>query len=189
MTTVLVVLAVYASVVTTRLRGRLLLSDRSARENASVAALAQRLTRDSDWETTAATICEHVHSLLELNVGVFREVGGALELVASVPQQSSFGPVDQAALDLAWSNGEETGAGTAAMSAADWQFQPLKTSLGMLAVLALARDDGRDPVRADQKVLLQTLIAQASLAHERLRLEERTRAPARSTRKAQGPQH
>jgi two-component system sensor histidine kinase KdpD len=58
---------------------------------------------------------------------------------------------------------------------ANWQFQPLKTSLGTMAVLGLARDDGRDPVRADQAVLLSTLLAQAALAHERLLLEDRAR--------------
>lgn len=89
-----------------------------------------------------------------------------------------IGPVDQAALDWCWEHGSEAGAGTQILSAANWQFHPLKTSLGMLAVLGLARDDGRDPVRADQRVLLHTLVAQAALAHERLRLEDRMRAGA-----------
>jgi two-component system sensor histidine kinase KdpD len=42
----------------------------------------------------------------------------------------------------------------------------------MLAVLGLARDDGRDPVRPDRRSLMSTLVAQAALAHERLRLED-----------------
>ena len=62
------------------------------------------------------------------------------------------------------------------LSAADWQFQPLKTSLGILAVLGLARDDGRSPVPPQSRVLLATLIAQTALAHERLLLEDRLRA-------------
>jgi two-component system sensor histidine kinase KdpD len=44
-----------------------------------------------------------------------------------------------------------------------------------LAVLGLARDDGQNPVPADRAVLLSTLIAQAALAHERLRLEDQMR--------------
>lgn len=178
MTAVLAAVALYTSAITTRMRGRLRLSDRSARENASVAALAQKLTRDSDWEATAQTICEHVHSLLKLHTIVYREVGGALVVAGAVPPGQPLGPVDRAALDWAWGHGTEAGAGTAVLAAADWQFQPLKTSLGALAVLGIARDDGRDPVRPDQRILLLTLVAQAALAHERLRLEDLMRTEA-----------
>ena len=171
MTGVLVSVAVYISSVTTKMRGRLLLSDRSARENASLATLAQKLTRDADWHTTAHTICEHVHALLKVRAAVYREVDGKFVLSGAVPSDVQLGPVDQAALECAWSNGDEAGAGTVTIAASNWQFQPLATSLGMLAVLAIARDDGRDPVRADQRILLETLVAQAALAHERLRLE------------------
>jgi two-component system sensor histidine kinase KdpD len=87
-----------------------------------------------------------------------------------------FSPVDTTALEWAWQHGEEAGSGTRLLADANWQFQPLRTSLGTLAVLGLASEDGRDPVRADQKVLLSTLIAQAALAHERLRLEDEMRA-------------
>jgi two-component system sensor histidine kinase KdpD len=182
MTGVLLAVAVYTSAITSRMRGRLILSDRSARENASIAALAQKLTRDADWEATALTICEHVQHLLKIHASIYREVGGVLELVAAVPSEPNLGPIDQAALEWAWANGDEAGAGTAVLSTADWQFQPLKTSLGRLAVLALARDDGRDPVGAGQRLLLQTLVAQAALAHERLRLEDAMRDGAVATR-------
>lgn len=177
MSAVMVIAAAYTSIVTSRMRGRVRLSDRSALENASIAALAQKLTRDSDWESTALTVCEHVHSLLDVRTIVFREVGGSLKVAAAVPADPSLGPLDRAALDWVWANGEQAGAGTELLSAADWQFQPLRTSLGILAVLGLARDDGRDPVRPDRRVLLSTLVAQAALAHERLRLEDNMRAP------------
>lgn len=191
MAAVLVAIAIYTSIVTARMRGRLHLSDRSARENANLAALAQRLTRDADWESTALTICEYVHSLLKVRTIVFREVNGILEIAAAVPPETSIGPVDRATLDWVWANCEPAGAGTDMLSAADWQFHPLHTSLGILAVLGLARDDGRDPVRPDQRILLSTLVAQAALAQERLRLEDLMRivppasssqinAPARS---------
>lgn len=178
MAIVLMAVAIYTSTVTGRMRGRLLLSDRSARENASVAALAQRLTREADWESTALTLCEHLHGLFDVYAAVFREVDGALTLVAAMPTDMKLGPIDSAALDSAWQSGEESGAGTSNVSTADWQFQPLKTSLGTLAVLGLAREDGRDPVRSDRRVLLSTIVAQAALAHERLRLEDRMRAAA-----------
>lgn len=179
MSAVLVAVAAYTSIMTARMRGRLKLSDRSAGENASIAALAQRLTRDADWESTARTVCEHVHGLLKVQTIMFREVAGALAAAAAVPSSGRLGPVDQAALDWAWAKGEEAGAGTQVLSSADWQFLPLKTSLGTLAVLGLAREGGRDPVRADRRILLSTLVAQAALAHERLVLEDRMRVGPR----------
>lgn len=179
MIAVLAAVAAYTHGVTSRMRGRLRLSDRSARENASVAALAQKLARDADWRTTAQTVCEHVHSLLQVQTLLYREFEGELVVEAALPPATPLAPVDRAALKWVWQHGEEAGAGTAMLAAADWQFQPLKTSLGVLAVLGIARDDGRDPVRPEQRILLHTLVAQAALAHERLRLEDQMRAEAR----------
>ena len=51
-------------------------------------------------------------------------------------------PVDRIALEWAWGQGEEAGAGTATLPAADWQFLPLRTTLGTLAVLTIAQQTG-----------------------------------------------
>ena len=83
--------------------------------------------------------------------------------------------LDKTALDWAWRHKEPTGSGTSVLQEASWQFQPLMASLGVLAALALAREDGRNPVPAERKLLLSTIIAQAALAHERLRLEGNAR--------------
>jgi K+-sensing histidine kinase KdpD len=172
MLAVLTALAGYTSVLTSRLRARLQLSDRSAQENAALAAFGSGLAKAADWESTARVVCEEISGMLNVRAAVFREVDGSLVLVAAHPASPAFSPVDHAALDLAWRDGDETGSGTARVGAADWQFLPLKTSLGRLAILGIASDDGRDPVRADKKVLLSTMITQAALAHERLRLED-----------------
>lgn len=166
-------IALYTGLLTANMRSRVLLSDRSARENAQIAALAQRLTHDADWESTAFTICEHVGALFGVSTILYREAGEKLLVAGALPTDSSITPVDQAALDWAWSSGEESGAGTAMLAASNWQFQPLRTSLGSLGVLGLAAADGRNPVEVHQKILLQTIVSQASLALERLTLESR----------------
>ncbi|GAO39887.1 hypothetical protein SCH01S_39_01720 [Sphingomonas changbaiensis NBRC 104936] len=169
--------AAHTGFVTSELRRRVGLSDRNARENASLASFALQLTRVSDWDGTAAIVCSEVSNLMGgLQTVVVRDVDGALKCVAAVPAEPVFSPVDTTALEWAWQQGEEAGSGTKLLADANWQFQPLRTSLGTLAVLGLAAEDGRDPVRADQKVLLATLLAQAALAHERLRLEDDMRA-------------
>jgi two-component system sensor histidine kinase KdpD len=86
-----------------------------------------------------------------------------------------WGPIDQAALEWCWERGEAAGRGTTAVASAEWRLEPLRTSLGTLAVVAFARPDGRDPIRADRGVLFNTLVSQAALAHERLILEDRLR--------------
>jgi two-component system sensor histidine kinase KdpD len=176
MAAVMIIVAIYTSIITGRLRSRMQLSDRSASENARIAAFGQSLALAADWDTTGQLVCEELTALLQVQAAVLREKAGTLEVSGATPAAPVFSPVDRAALDWCWENGLSAGSGTDALAAADWQFQPLKTSLGMLAVLAIARPDGRDPVRADQAILLSTLVAQASLAHERLRLEDQMRA-------------
>ena len=172
---VLVGIAAFTARLTGKLKTRATLGVRSAHENAAVAAFAQTLARVSDRESTAAAICEEVTHLLDVNTILLAEREGRLDIVAARPEGATLGPVDRAAAEWAWSRGEQAGNGTTTLNAADWLFAPLKTSLGTLAVLGLARENGREPVPADRAVLLSALVGQAALAHERLHLEDDTR--------------
>jgi two-component system sensor histidine kinase KdpD len=175
---VLIVVALYTGILTGSLRGRAALSERSAQENARLASFALELTRVSDWGSTARVICSAVAGLLHVQSVLVREVAGELEVAASHPDGIVLELLDRAVVDWSWRKGQPAGSGTEVLSAANWQFQPLKTSLGTLAVLGLARDDGRDPVPAHRAVLLATLVAQAALSLERLRMEDRLREAA-----------
>ena len=171
----LLAVAVYTSWVTQALRSRVALSDRSAKENARIASFAQVLARAANWKETAGAVCDEFSSVLKADVAVFRERGGRLELVDATMDPLSWGPIDQAALDWCWEHGVSAGGGTTNIASAEWRVEPLRTSLGTLAVLAFVRSDGRDPIRADRGILFSTLISQAALAHERLILEDSLR--------------
>ena len=171
---VLLGVAAFTSHLAGRLRARAAVGVRGAQENAALAAFAQALARVSDAESTAQVICDEVARLLDVNAVVLAESDG-LAVVASRPAAVSLGPVDRAAADWTQARGEPAGAGTATLNAADWQFHPLGTSLGVLAVLGIARSDGGDPVGPGRAVLLATLVGQAALAHERIRLERDAR--------------
>lgn len=171
MALVLLGVAVYTSWLTGTLHSRINLSNRNAQESAALASFAQDLTRVSDWTSTAEVVCREINRMLDVNAVLAREVAGRLEIAGSFPENLSLDPLDEAALDWAWTAGEMTGSGSPSLAEASWQFHPLKTSLGTLAVLGISKGDGRDPVMPQQKVLLATMIAQASLAHERLLLE------------------
>ncbi|WP_414901330.1 DUF4118 domain-containing protein [Sphingomonas flavalba] len=172
---ILLAVATFASKLTGQLRSRAALGVRSARENAAIAGFAQTLARVSDAGSTAAAICAEVSHLLAVNAVVLVRGEDGVRILRSNPPIERIGPVDVAAADWAFKRGEPAGRGTATLTAADWQFHPLKTSLGVLAVLGIARDDGDDPVPSDRTVLLSTLVGQAALAHERIALEDEMR--------------
>ena len=169
---VLVGIAIFTANLTGRLRVRATVGVRSAQENAAVAAFGQALARVSDAQATADTICTEISGLLGVTVVLLDRHDGELEPAAcSVEDVPLLGTVDHAAADWAWHRGEATGVGTTTLVSSDWQFQPLKTAFGVLGVLALLSDDGGDPVDAGRATLLATLLGQAALALERLRLE------------------
>ncbi|MBV8972696.1 MAG: sensor histidine kinase KdpD, partial [Sphingomonadaceae bacterium] len=173
---VLIGVALFTGNLTGRLRRRATLGARSAEENAAVAAFGQALARASDWQATSAVVAQEMARLLGLSVVVLFQRGGEwVRQAAFPPDVPALGTIDRAAADWAWSSGEPAGVGTSTLVSADWQFQPLKTSLGVLAVVGLADADGRTPVPAERAVLLSTLLGQAALAHERLRLEDEVR--------------
>ncbi len=134
------------------------------------------LARASDREATAVATCDEVSRLLGVRCVMLAETEGVLTSIVARPREATISPVDQAAAEWAWSSGEPAGRGTGTLLASDWQFHPLKTSLGVLAVLGIARDDDSAPVAADKATLFATLIGQAALAHERLHLEDDMRS-------------
>jgi two-component system sensor histidine kinase KdpD len=173
---VLIGIATFTANLTSRLRVRATIGVRSAQENAAVAGFGQALARASDWDSTSQTICNEAARLLGVTVILLDQREGELECIAAAPgPPPTLGSVDRAAADWAWSRGEATGVGTATLVSADWQFQPLKTSLGVLGVVGLLAEDGGNPVGADRAVLLTTLLGQAALAQERLKLEDQLR--------------
>jgi len=172
---ILLGIATFTSRVTGATRSRAAVGVRNARTNADLAAFAQALTRVSDAESTAETVVSEAAHLLDVQAQLYVLQGGEPVMLAAMPAGGALTPLDRAALDWAFSRGEPSGNGTATLNGSDWQFHPLKTSLGILAVLGLARGDGGDPVPSDRAVLLANLVAQASLAHERLHLESELR--------------
>jgi two-component system sensor histidine kinase KdpD len=79
--------------------------------------------------------------------------------------------MELAAAQWAFDTGAPAGKGSSTLAASDWYFQPLRAGERVQGVLGLAREDGGDPLRPDQLPLLTSLIDQAALALERLRLE------------------
>ena len=168
---VLVVVAVVASQLAGRLKREATVGARTATENAALSAFGQRLAAVADSARTATVVCEDVARLLDVATVLLARRDGRVEAVGASPPDPSLGPLDVTAATWAFDRGEITGFGSGTLTASDWQFHPLETSLGVLGVLGVSSPSGRDPIAPDRRVLFATLLGQAALAHERLKLE------------------
>ncbi|GAC1572298.1 MAG: sensor histidine kinase KdpD [Sphingomicrobium sp.] len=158
------------------LKRRAVVGARAAGENAAIAAFGQRLAGLSDRKGTAAAVAEDIARLLDVStVLLARDNRGEITTVASVPHGITLSPIELASADWAFQRDEPAGKDTKTLTASDWQFHPLTTALGVLAVLGLARQDGKTPIPGDRQLLFATLKGQAALAYERIRLEADTR--------------
>lgn len=172
---VLMGVAIFASQLTGRLKREANIGARTAAENAAIAAFGQRLAAVSDEYGTAATVCDEIAALLGVSTILLARKGAALTEIAAQPPKPALGPLDMAAAEWAFDRGETTGMDTGTLTASDWQFHPLVTSLGVLAVLAVGGNERGTPIPPDKRILFATLLGQAALAHERTTLEAQAR--------------
>jgi two-component system, OmpR family, sensor histidine kinase KdpD len=175
---VLAGVGIVASQLAGRLRREANIGARTATENAAIAAFGQRLAGAGDEGATAAIVCEEVGKLIDSSTVLLLRTLDGSRVVAAYPDATLLGPIDIAAANWAFDRSEAAGRDTTTLTASDWQFHPLVTSLGVLAVLGVGSAARSDPVPPDKRVLFTTLLGQAALAHERLRLEGEAREVA-----------
>jgi len=172
---VLTVVAVVASQLAGRLRREANIGTRTASENAALAAFGQRLAAVADEASTAAATCEEISAVLGVSAILLADHSGKRSVIAGHPEMPTLGPIDTTAADWTFDRGEVAGRDTGTLTASDWQFHPLETALGVLAVVGVAHDRSGSPIPPDRQVLFSTMLGQAALAHERLKLEAQTR--------------
>ena len=145
-----------------------------ARLNASLARFAGLMAGLSDESETARVACIEIGGLLDIEAIVVALENDRL-VVRGNAKYTRLDMVDEAAARWAVQKGEPTGRDTGTLNAADWQFHPLKTSLGTMGALGLARSSEQHVIRPDDATLLASLVDQTALAHERLLLEAQAR--------------
>ena len=168
---VLFAVAVIVSQLAARTRVQADLAATSARANAALAGFSRQLTGVGTTLALGQSICAEVARLFDVRTVLLVPGDGALKLLAGVPPGEPLGAVEMAAAQWVADKGRPAGRGSETLAAADWLFYPLNTARGTLAVLGLARDDGRDPLRSDQFALLTSVLDQSALAFDRMRLE------------------
>lgn len=175
--TVLVLLAV--AFVTSNLAARTCdqaeLASTSARQNAAMAGFSRQMTTIANDEELMQSICAELARLFDARACVLIPSEDGPQLRAAFPPEDRLGPIELAAAQWAFDKGLPAGRGSDTLTASDWMFSPMRSTRGILGAVGLARDDGRDPVKPDQVPLMLSLIDQATLVLERMKLEDEMR--------------
>lgn len=172
---VLLGVAVATSQLTARVRAQADMASSSARTNAALAGFLRRLTGIGDPVELTRAICEDIARLFDLRVVLLVPNGGGLSLQAASHPRCDLETMELAAAQWAFETSAPAGKGSGTLASSDWYFQPLRAGDRTQGVLGLAKEDGGDPLRADQLPLLTSLVDQAALVMERFRFEEEMR--------------
>jgi two-component system sensor histidine kinase KdpD len=172
---VLLSVAFVTSQFAARVRDQADLASSSARQNAALAGFSRQLTTIANDEELMQAICAELSRLFDSRACVLMPSPDGPKLRAAFPPEDKLDHIERAAAQWVMDKGTPAGRGSDTLTASDWLFYPMQTARGVLGVAGLARDDGRDPVRADQVPLLLSLIDQAALVLERMQLEEEMR--------------
>ena len=172
---VLLGVAVVTSQLTARVRAQADLAASSARSNAALAGFLRQLTALGEHTEVARAICTEIARLFDLRAVFLEQEQTGLTLLAASQPDTRLETIEFAAAQWAQDTSQPAGRGSGTLTASDWLFQPLRTGGRTLGVLGVAREDGGDPIRSDQLPLLTSLLDQAALALERLRLEAEMR--------------
>lgn len=169
---VLLGVAIVTSQFAARVKMQADLAGSSARQNAALASFSRQLTASTNHAELTQAICAEVARLLNVRTVLLLPSPAGPVLQAAFPPEDRLEQIEQAAAQWAMDNEQPAGRGSTTLTASDWLFHPLRTTRGVLGVLGLAREDAGDPLRSDQVPLLMSLLDQASIALDRMVLEE-----------------
>ena len=169
---VLLGVAIVTSQFAARVRSQADLAVSSARQNAALASFSRQLTAAATRDELMQAICAEVARLLDVGAVLLVPSADGPEVRAAYPPENRLDQIDMAAAQWAIANAQPAGRGSSTLTASDWLFHPLRTTRGVLGILGIARIDAGEPLRSDQLPLLMSLIDQASIALDRLALEE-----------------
>jgi two-component system sensor histidine kinase KdpD len=168
----LMVVAVLASQLGSRVQAQAELARRSASQNSALAGFARNLTGVTSRDELGQVLCQETSRLLGVESAVLAASSTGLIETARSAAASNLGTIEMAAARWAADHNQPAGRGSGTLTASDWMFQPLSAGGTVRAVLGLVRPDSSEIIRSDQHAMLISLIDQASLALERVELEE-----------------
>lgn len=133
-------------------------------------AFSRQLQQCPDRQAIAAAVAEHIAKLFDCHA-VFVSAENPSAILAIVPADATFSPDDLGRVTAALQAGANPGCPVQPASTARWQFYPICWQERPHAAVGLARSDGRTPVMAGDRELLNALLDLAALALQRVLLE------------------
>lgn len=154
------------------------LAGSSARYNAALAGFLRQISATGNEDELMQAICGEIARLFDLRTALLLPSPAGPVLRAASPPENGLDAIEIAAAQWALDRNQPAGRGSDTLTASDWLFLPLRAAGKVVAVIGLARDDGRDPVGSDEMPLLMSLLDQAALVLERLQIDEEMRGIA-----------
>jgi two-component system sensor histidine kinase KdpD len=181
---VLLAVAVVTSHLAASVRKQAQRAEAHADRNATIAGLARQLLSCTNEQDVADVSTRELARIFDCNA-MLLSGGTDQSVLSSAPMPLQLTPNDSAAAALVAETGARAGRGVDRAVPTEWQFHPIRSGHGVLAIMGLARDDGVPAVGADQLPLLDSLLDQAALALERSRLEGEAQEFVRSRERDQ----
>ncbi len=149
-------------------------AQRREMQTAALYELGRDLTVAVGLDTVAKTIITHISQTFSRDVVIFLAEGDELKVYATSPGMQ----VDENQLAVAtwaYNHGQQAGRGTDTLTDALIRCIPLKTTRGVIGILAVKPFAGNNTLSLDQRRTLDTFANQVAIAIERARLVEQSR--------------
>ncbi len=172
---VLLGVAVLTSQLAARVRAQADLAGASARQNAALAGFSRQLTTSDTDDELMQAICAEIARLFDVRTVILLPSPTGPELRAAYPPENRLGIMEEAAAQWTQDHAVPAGRGSDTLTGSDWLFHPFRTSDRVVGVIGVAREDGQRPVEPAQEPLFLSLVAQAALMLERIRLQSEMR--------------
>ena len=162
------------AVLTGSLAGRVRDQSDSARKRvATIQTLydvARKLSGTASLDDVLWIVVRQAAASVKGQVVILLPQGDDLEIRAAFPPEDTLGTSEDAAARWAFRNGEVTGWRSGTLPNAQFQFQPLRTSRGILGVIGFQPSDRSVPLGGEDERALAALLDQAAIAIERTQL-------------------
>jgi len=143
-------------------------------QTAALYELGRDLTAAVGLEAVAKTIIDHISKIYSREVAIFLPETDELKLYMA-SQGLSVAENELAVANWAFEHGQQAGRGTDTLPDASMHYQPLKTTRGVIGVLAIKPIGVNTYLSPDRRRILDAFTNQVALAIEGARLIEQAR--------------
>ena len=167
-----IIVAVIAGNLTARVRSQAISASQRARTTEELYRFSSKLAASVALDDLLWATAYQIASMLQVRVVLLFAEDGMLEVRAGYPPEDVLADADFAAAKWTWEHARPAGRGADTLPGARWLFLPMRTGRGTVGVVGLDCDRPGALLTPDRRRLLDSLIDQAALAIERVKLAQ-----------------